>query len=47
MNVKTIGIDLAKAIFQIHGVNEHGKCLFNKPLKRAQMISFLPTCHPV
>ena len=47
MNVKTIGIDLAKAIFQIHGVNEHGKCLFNKQLKRAQMISFLPICHPV
>ena len=47
MNVKTIGIDLAKAIFQIHGVNEHGKCLFNKQLKRAQMISFfanLPPC---
>ncbi len=40
MNVKTIGIDLAKAILQIHGVNEHGKCLFNKQLKRAQMISF-------
>ncbi|MCX9134871.1 IS110 family transposase [Aeromonas veronii] len=47
MNVKTIGIDLAKAIFQIHCVNEHGKCLFNKQLKRAQMISFfanLPPC---
>ncbi|MCX7127806.1 IS110 family transposase [Aeromonas sp.] len=47
MNVKTIGIDLAKAIFQIHGVNEYGKCLFNKQLKRAQMISFfanLPPC---
>ncbi|HEH9402219.1 TPA: transposase, partial [Aeromonas sobria] len=47
MNVKTIGIDLAKAIFQIHGVNEHGKFLFNKQLKRAQMISFfanLPPC---
>ncbi|MGY4024097.1 IS110 family RNA-guided transposase [Aeromonas sobria] len=47
MNVKTIGIDLAKAIFQIHGVNEYGKCLFNKQLKRAQLISFfanLPPC---
>lgn len=47
MNIKTIEIDLAKAIFQIHGVNEYGKCLFNKPLKRAQMISFfanLPPC---
>lgn len=47
MNVKTIGIDLANAIFQIHGVDEYGKCLFNKQLKRAQMISFfanLPPC---
>ncbi|WP_421184797.1 IS110 family transposase [Aeromonas enteropelogenes] len=47
MNVKTIGIDLANAIFQIHGVNKHGKSLFNKQLKRAQMIPFfanLPPC---
>ncbi len=47
MNVKTIGIDLAKAIFQIHGVNEHGKCLFNKQLKRAQMISFFANLPPL
>ncbi len=40
MNVKTIGIDLAKAIFQIHGVNKHGKSLFNKQLRRAQMTPF-------
>lgn len=49
MSVQTIGIDLAKSIFQIHGVNEHGKCLFNKQLKRAQMISFfanLPLRYP-
>ena len=32
MNVKTIGIDLAKNVFQIHGVDEHGKRLFNKQL---------------
>jgi transposase len=47
MNVKTIGIDLAKNVFQIHGVDEHGKRLFNKQLRRAQMASFLPTSHPV
>jgi transposase len=46
MNVKTIGIDLAKNVFQIHGVDEHGKRLFNKQLRRAQMAS-LPTSHPV
>lgn len=40
MNVKTIGIDLAKEVFQIHGVDEHGKRLFNKQFKRAKMLSF-------
>lgn len=29
MSVKTIGINLAKEIFQVHGVDEHGKPLFN------------------
>lgn len=47
MNVKTIGIDLAKEVFQVHGVDEHGKRLFNKQLKRSQMTSFfvnIPPC---
>lgn len=39
MNVKTIGIDLAKNVFQIHGVDEHGKRLFNKQLRRAHLPS--------
>jgi transposase len=25
MKVTTLGIDVAKTIFQLHGVNEHGK----------------------
>ncbi len=25
MKITTIGIDLAKEVFQIHGVDEHGK----------------------
>ena len=36
MNVKTVGIDLAKEVFQVHGIDEHGKRLFNKQLKRAK-----------
>ncbi|CAI2043904.1 Uncharacterised protein [Serratia fonticola] len=47
MNVKTIGIDLAKEVLQDHGIDEHGKRLFNKQLKRAKMLSFLPTSLPV
>lgn len=47
MKVQTIGIDLAKEVFQVHGVDEQGKKLFNKQLKRSQMTTFfadLPPC---
>jgi transposase len=47
MNVTTVGIDLAKNIFQVHGVNEHGKPVLTKQLKRYQMTAFfanLPAC---
>lgn len=30
MKTTTIGIDLAKEAFQIHGVNEHGKAMLCK-----------------
>ncbi|UCQ11986.1 IS110 family transposase [Edwardsiella tarda] len=46
MSVKTIGIDLAKEVFQIHGTDEHGKRLFNKQLKRAKMLSFFANIPP-
>ena len=47
MKITTIGIDLAKNVFQVHGVDEHGRAAFNKPLKREQMAAFfvnLPPC---
>src|SRR6202451_4100787 len=43
MNVTTIGIDLAKNVFQIHGVNERGKAVVRKPLKRSQVLEFFVT----
>ncbi|SPW32405.1 Uncharacterised protein [Edwardsiella tarda] len=46
MSVKTIGIDLAKEVFQIHGIDEHGNRLFNKQLKRAKMLSFFANIPP-
>ena len=27
MKITTIGVDLAKEVFQIHGVNDHGKTM--------------------
>lgn len=47
MKVTTIGIDLAKNVFQVHGVDAHGKAVLKKQLKREQMASFfanLPAC---
>ncbi|MFB2830222.1 IS110 family transposase, partial [Aeromonas jandaei] len=40
MKATTIGIDLAKEVFLVHGVDEHGKRLFNKQLLRSQIASF-------
>jgi transposase len=47
MKVTTAGIDLAKNVFQVHGVDEHGKTVLRKQLKREQMTLFfanMPTC---
>ncbi|NMM36207.1 MAG: hypothetical protein HHJ09_01665 [Glaciimonas sp.] len=37
MNVKRIGIDLAKQVFQLHGVDQFGKASERKKLNRTQM----------
>lgn len=47
MKIHTIGIDLAKNVFQVHGVNEFGKTVLRKQLRREQMALFfvnLPPC---
>jgi transposase len=47
MNIKRIGIDLAKQVFQLHGVDSHEKAVLRKKLKREQMLPFfrdLPPC---
>ncbi len=33
MQIPTIGSDLAKNVFQVHGANEHGKPVLRKQLK--------------
>lgn len=47
MEVSTIGVDIAKRIFQLHGVDKHGKTLFKKKLMRDQVLTCmanLPKC---
>lgn len=47
MQATTIGLDLAKNVFQVHGVNAHGKVVLRKQLRRDQVAAFfanLPRC---
>ena len=46
MKITTIGIDLAKAVFQVHGVDERGKAVLRKQHKRKDMLSFFANLQP-
>ena len=46
MQVTTIGVDLAKNVFQVHGVTATEDVVFNKPLRRAQFLPFFATLEP-
>lgn len=40
MKITTIGMDLAKSVFQVHGVDERGKAVLKKQLRRQQVAQF-------
>jgi transposase len=45
--VVTIGLDLAKSVFQVHGVDEAGQVVFRRQIRRAQLLQFFakqPAC---
>ena len=47
MNIKRIGIDLAKQVFQLHGVDQNEKIVLKKQLTRTKMLAYfqsLPPC---
>jgi len=46
MKITTVGIDLAKNVFQVHGVDERGKAGLRKALKRDQVLSFFANHAP-
>lgn len=46
MEISTIGLDLAKNIFQVHGINAHGEPVVRKALRRSQMLPFFAKIQP-
>src|ERR1700674_5110809 len=47
MQVTTIGLDIAKNVFQVHGIDANEKVVVRRQLRRSQVIAFfkaLPPC---
>ncbi len=46
MQVTTVGLDLAKNVFHIHGVTDDGSVAFSRSLRRGQMFAFFERLEP-
>ena len=47
MKVTTVGLDLAKSVFTLQGVDEHGRAVLRKTVRRAKLLELfaqLPPC---
>lgn len=46
MQITTIGLDLAKNVFQVHGIDAKGKVVFRRRLGRAEVHEFFAGLEP-
>src|SRR5215472_343986 len=46
MQITTIGLDIAKNVFQIHGIDAAEKVVVRKQLRRSQVMKFFATLSP-
>jgi transposase len=46
MNIVTVGLDLAKTLFQVHGVDSQGHIVVRKQLRRADVLPFFAKLEP-
>jgi len=46
MSVRTVGIDLAKQVFQVHGVDDAGRPVLEKRLRRTELRAFFAGLSP-
>ncbi len=44
--ITTIGLDIAKNVFQLHGIDENGEVVLRKSLRRRQVITFFSNLSP-
>jgi transposase len=46
MTVKVIGLDIAKNVFQVHGVNEAGEVVLGRRLRRSDVLQLFTEIEP-
>ena len=46
MKVTTSGIDVAKSVFQVHGIDEGGKVVLRRQIRRSQLLLFFSRLEP-
>lgn len=46
MDITTLGIDLAKTVFQLHGVNSQGEVKLTKKLQRGELLQYIAQLRP-
>ena len=46
MDITTVGLDLAKNVFQVHGINGAGDVIVRRRLRRAQLRAFFAGLKP-
>jgi transposase len=46
MQITTVGLDLAKHVFQVHGIDERGVAVIRKRLRRAEVLRFFAGLNP-
>ena len=46
IQVSTIGLDIAKRVFQVHGVDEVGRVVLRRQLRRAEVVTFFAKLAP-
>jgi transposase len=46
MDITTLGIDIAKSVFQLHGIDADGAVVVQKKLRRGAVLNFLGNVGP-
>ncbi len=46
MTIKTLGIDIAKSVFQLHGIDKDGNAVLQRKLRREEFLRTLSTLEP-